>query len=86
MTLAERLIDNMYDDTVIFKDYDYEDAFVGVSEDGRAIYDYDIMVSWLVETKGYTEEEAIEWIEYNTMRALPYMGDMRPIILYHLED
>lgn len=32
MTLKEKLEDNMYEDTVIFEDYSYEDAFVGVSE------------------------------------------------------
>ena len=86
MTLEEKLADNMYEDTIIFKDYDYEDAFIGVSEDGRAIYDYELMVKWLTDTKGYTEEDAIEWIESNTLRALPYMGSMCPIIMHHLED
>ncbi len=85
MTLKEKLEDNMYEDTVIFEDYSYEDAFVGVSEDGRAIYDYDLMVKWLVDQKGFSEESAVEWIEFNTLRALPYMGDMRPIIMHTLE-
>lgn len=26
-------------------------------------------------------EDALEFIEYNTLRALPYMGDNAPIIL-----
>lgn len=59
MTLKEKLEDNMYEDTVIFEDYSYEDAFVGVSEDGRAIYDYDLMVKWLVDQKGFSEESAV---------------------------
>lgn len=85
MTLKEKLEDNMYEDTVIFEDYSYEDAFVGVSEGGRAIYDYDLMVKWPVDQKGFSEESAVEWIEFNTLRALPYMGDMRPIIMHTLE-
>ena len=28
--------------------------------------DYDKMVQWLVKEEGFTEEEAIEWIDYNT--------------------
>ena len=43
------------------------------------------MVEWLVETKGFTYYEAVEWIEYNTIRALPYMGEDAPIIMYRLE-
>lgn len=33
-----------------------------------------------------SEEEAIDWVNYNTIRALPYMGDRAPIIMYSLED
>ena len=42
------------------------------------------MVGWLVETQDFTQEDAIEWIEYNTIRALPYMGSDAPIIMYRL--
>jgi hypothetical protein len=32
--------------------------------------------------KGSTEEESVEYIEYNIIRVLPYYGDRRPIILF----
>lgn len=85
MTAAEKILAAGYEDVVIFENYSYDDALVGVTEDGRAVYDFDKMVRWLVETEGFTDEEAIEWIEYNTIRALPYMGDDAPIIMYPLE-
>ena len=44
------------------------------------------MVEWLVETEGFTIEEAVEWIEYNTIRALPYMEEGAPIIMYPLQE
>lgn len=86
MTAAERILAAGYEDVVIFENYSYDDALIGVTEDGRAVYDFDRMVRWLVETEDFTAEEAIEWIEYNTIRALPYMGDNAPIIMYPLED
>lgn len=86
MTAAEKILAAGYEDIVIFENYSYDDALIGVTEDGRAVYDFDKMVLWLVETEGFTVEEAIEWIEYNTIRALPYMGDDAPIIMYPLED
>ena len=86
MTAAEKILAAGYEDVVIFENYSYDDALVGVTEDGRAVYDFDKMVAWLVETEGFTAEEAIEWIEYNTIRALPYMGEEAPIIMYPLED
>lgn len=84
MTAAERLQAAGYEDVVILENYSYDDALVGVTEDGRAVYDFERMVRWLVETEGMDELEAVEWIEYNTIRALPYAGDSAPIIMYPL--
>lgn len=84
MTAAERLQAAGYEDVVILENYSYDDALVGVTEDGRAVYDFERMVRWLVETEGMDELEAVEWIEYNTIRALSYEDDSAPIIMYPL--
>ena len=57
---------------------------IGVTHDNRAVYDYEKMVEWLINTEGFTEEEAIEWIGYNTLRAIGYFGEDAPIIMYQL--
>ena len=47
-----------------------------------------IITKWLsdwIEKEGFTEEESIEWIDYNTIRALPYIGENAPIIIYSIE-
>lgn len=85
MNARERLENAGYEDVVTFSNYSYDDALIGVTEDGRAVYDYDKMVAWLVETEEFTEEEATEWVDYNTIRALPYMGEKAPIIMYTIE-
>lgn len=84
MTIVEKLLDMGYDDVVVLWDYSYDDALIGVSEDNRAIYDYEKMVEWLVKTENFSEEEAMEWIDYNTIRSLPYAGEAAPIIMYPL--
>ena len=84
MNAKERLLEYGYDDIKYLVNESYDDALVGVSEDGRAIYDYDKMVDWLVDKYNWTDEEAVEWIEYNTIRALPYFGEGAPIIMYPL--
>lgn len=78
---------NEFDGVVLFSNFDYEDAFIGISNDDRAIYDWEKMVAYLVEKQDMTEEEAIEWIDYNTIRALAYY-EKAPIIMYShiLED
>lgn len=86
MTVKERLIEAGYEDVVLFAVYSYDTAFIGVSEDNRAIYDYDLMVDWLRNEHGYEEDEAMEWIDYNTLRALPYGGPKAPIILYRIPE
>lgn len=61
--------DYEYGEVLIFSNPDYASAFVGISEDNRAIYDYDKMVDFLMNQSDMTDIEAIEFIEYNTMRA-----------------
>ena len=84
MNAEERLLEYGYEDVKYLVNYSYDDALIGVSEDGRAIYDFDKMVEWLMKEEGWSDTEAIEWIEYNTIRALPYMGEGAPIIMYPL--
>lgn len=86
MTAAGRLGREGYEDVVIFENFSYDSALIGVTEDNRAVYDYDKMVDWLVQTEGMSYMEAVEWIGYNTIRALGYAGPDAPIVMYRLED
>lgn len=82
--VENKLLDNGYEDIIYLVNYSYDDALIGVSEDNRAIYDYDLMVKWLIENEDFNESEAIDWIDYNTIRTLQYIGDRAPIIMYRL--
>ena len=86
MNAEEKLLSNGYEGVKFLVDYSYDDALVGVSYDNRAIYDFNLMVKWLMEKEEFTEIDAIEWIEVNTLRALPYMGEDAPIIMYPLNE
>jgi hypothetical protein len=86
MTASEKLAAAGYEDILIFSNPSYDDALIGVTEDNRAVYDYDKMVDWLFENEGMSVEEATEWVDYNTIRALPYFGESAPIIMYKLLD
>ena len=85
MNAEERLLDAGYEGIKFLVNESYDDALVGVSDDGRAIYDFDKMVDWLIEKYGWSDIESIEWIEFNTLRALPYMGSDAPIIMYPID-
>ena len=43
------------------------------------------MVDWLMREEGWSDTESIEWLEFNCLRAIPYMGEGEPIIMYSLE-
>lgn len=87
--IRDALCEMGHDEAVIFDGPDFDEAIVGVTDDGRVIYNYDAMVRSLAERDGISMEEAIDFIEYNTIRALEYydLPDARekpPIIMYPL--
>lgn len=84
-SLKEYLCARGYEDTIILESPDYLSAIVGISDDARIIYDYEKMVKFLMISEGMDYEEAIEFIDFNTLGALPYMGEKRPIILNRIE-
>lgn len=84
MNARERLLEYGYEGVKYLVGESYDDALIGVSEDGRAIYDFGLMIEWLMTKYDWSETESIEWIEYNTIRALPYFGVDAPIIMYGL--
>lgn len=73
-----------YSDSIVFSNPDYDAAIVGISSDDRVIYDYDEMIACLMLEDDMTTEEAMDFIDYNTLRALPYAGEGAPIVVYKL--
>ena len=65
----------------IFVNPDFNDAIIGVTTDDRAVYDYDLMVESLAKKDNISLDEAQEFIDYNTVRALPYMSNAPVIIM-----
>lgn len=86
MTAEKKLLDNGYEGVKFLTNYSYDTALIGVTHDNRAVYDFNLMVEWLMENEQMDETDAIEWIEYNTIRAIPYMGEGAPIIFYPFLD
>ena len=86
MNAEERLLYAGYEGIKYLTNYSYDSALIGVSHDDRAIYDYEKMVEWLMNEESWSYEDAVDWIDYNTIRALPYMGADAPIIMYPLEN
>ena len=69
----------------LFDNPRYPNSIIGLTIDDRAIYDMEQMIVDLMEENKISYINALEFIEYNTIRALPYMGGDAPIILYTKE-
>ena len=78
------LLNNNLEGASFFKGCNYADAIIGYTYDGNLIYSYKKMVEWLIKFKNFSHNDAVEWIDYNVLRTIPYMGATRPIILYEL--
>ena len=65
-------------DAVIWDGFD--DAIIGFDTLGRAVYDIDLMTYILTTRDEMSEEDAIEYVEYNVLNA--YVGEHTPIHIY----
>lgn len=70
---------------LILDNHEYDESIIGISSDGRLIYDYDAMIEEFARDEGCSIEEAQEWVDYNTIRALPYIHGKKPIIMTNKE-
>lgn len=67
----------------------FDNAIVGYDgESSRIVYDFELMAECLMDQDGMDYEEAVEFIEYNTIRAIPYFASEgpTPIVMRGLSD
>ena len=86
MSVNQQIREQLPSDAIVFDNHAYDNSIIGTTFDGRAIYDFDKMVKELMTDEGWEEMDAVEWINYNTIRSLPYGGDKRPLVVYTEED
>lgn len=74
--------DMIDEEIIVFSSPSFENAIIGISNDNRVIYDYDLMIEDLLKDEDMTYENAVEFLDYNTLCA-HYIKDRDPIILMH---
>jgi hypothetical protein len=70
------------DGTLVFDNPAYDESIIGQTFDGRAIYDIEKMADELSEDDGISPEEAMDFIDYNAIRSLPYAGEKAPVVVH----
>ena len=82
--IRDLICDMGYEEAIVFDNPSYDDAIVGVTDDGRVVYDFDGMVESLAINDDMNYLDAADFVCYNTMRAKDYIGH-GPIIMYRIE-
>ena len=76
------ILENNYEGSSILLADGFEDAFIGVitiCDEPIALYDEEKCISILIERDGMSEEEAIEYFDFNVTGA--YVGENTPAFL-----
>ena len=75
---ADEIIDQADPEAIVWDEFD--EAIIGRDNVGRLVYDIDLMVELLVRDDEMSEEEAMEFLDYNTLNT--FVGDLTPIHIY----
>lgn len=78
-TSVDILVEKGYDDVIIFSEPSYDTCLIDLTDDYNAVYDYSLMVDWLMDHEDMSEEESVDFISYNDSF---YYGEHYPIIYY----
>lgn len=86
--LKDMIADLVFDDEelnqiIVLEGDEFADGAVGLTDDNRLVYSYERLVESLAKVYG-SEEDAVDWLEYNTIRSLPYMSSYGniPLIIH----
>lgn len=68
----------------------FEKSIICIHEN-KIVYDYDILIEIFSEEFSEANcenpvEDALEWVNYNVIRAIPYMGQNKPIIVQNFSE
>jgi hypothetical protein len=74
-------LDNLDPEAMLMEPREYYDkCIVGTTYDGsKVIYDTHLVLQSLMEDQGMTDEEALDWFEYNMLGS--YLGEGTPIFM-----
>ena len=82
MTTFQEELAKKHSQELLFAD-GYDEAVLGVSLDGKVIYDVEIMLEITMEMLDAIYDEAWEYLEFNTFGA--YVGEKTPIYIHRNE-
>lgn len=62
---------------------DYSEAFIGITNSGQAVYDYDKMVEIAQRDYEISATEAADYIQCNVLGFIPHSDSRYPIVVFN---
>lgn len=81
----EVLLSRLLPDAVVLEPSHLDSAIIGEVQ-GRLVYDYEGLAQSYLSENGGTYEEWLEFVDFNTLRALPYLGETAPLVVTSAEE
>lgn len=73
MAVNEDIREMLYPDSVVFDNPAYDNSIIGTNiSSGAAVYSYERMIEEMMHDEGLSYEDACDFIDFNTVRSLPY--------------
>jgi hypothetical protein len=86
MCKIKQKLSDIYGEDLMFAD-GFDDAILGVAtgfDSARVVYCYASMVEVMMKDSDMSYEDALDWIEYNTLGS--YVGKNTPIYVMGIDD
>lgn len=82
----DKVADSSDLEIILLEPEELDEAIIGMTDDNNVVYSYDKLVDVHVNHHGMSAEEAVEWVDYNIVRGIGYMGggdERRPPVIVH---
>lgn len=70
---------------IILDNPSFDNSIIGFTTQDKLVYDFELMVEEYMKDYNVERTEAIEFLSYNTVRAIPYMGPNAPVVINKFE-
>jgi hypothetical protein len=81
----EELRKELPEEALILDNSSFDNSIIGITYDNRLVYSYEKMIEEFMLDNDCEEMDAIEWIDFNVIRSLPYFGEKAPIVMFDIE-
>jgi hypothetical protein len=80
--ITREKISEINPDAILWDELDL--AIIGFTQEGKAVYDINKLISETQRINEFTYEDAYEWVEFNILNA--YVGEYTPIHIFPIYE